>query len=781
MITLEQELESNPYPSPETEVIGVDIETEQGLELELPERVVSTDYDPTILHDDESEFLLITVGTQPQLIRRREIEPSTIEVLEHLSDIDDPDVAKLITEALPELPPTNIPTDIAESLMTHGIAVEIQPDESFQVYQRINATDVTETELTFSLPSDEVQNPTPEAEVQRLTSEPVAVIKIEETKATFGNEYEYTLQLVKTEHGNFELHFNGKPFEVTNPAIIEAIIEQLLTDGRMDETEDSEDLGFRRETNYRLLGDPTVLEVGQSLEVLVQSRMIELVAPLEYPDTTDETSNNAGQQMPVGINISTDSSEEEPLSIIEVDTALPSPESPFSDWLFTDEGPLSYMTTSDTLNPLNLHKSIQAEQVDALIALTLMPEPTLISIEQAIANSDPMHLSTRPHINHNSTLYKSEEQPEELSQLVNQLIVVQQSKEIPVVVTRELQISALPAEHLSELPEHPEPIIRPALPNEDRVATIRTAPQHTVPIPQEISRITIQKANVEYVDTSPMIKQSRRISGPKPPKSPPKQYVPMPTSLAMRNNAQADIRHQRNELRIVKANAVVESTAQDNQAMSTVEASVAQAAKDQVQTIRHEKRTEKRATISTRKEARFVRSERRVSMQEERFSGKEREAIATHRASITTQQQQVASAHQNHHHHQRERRRSSGKQQANRHQQQNLAQGEVETALSLFQSFHSQFESRSRFANISSAIELRALSNGTLLREQIRPLSQFYQRLGTGVAQTPGLSSVRVVIDEDQVSIQRTNDDIVSFMKLVDSIGQHSFQLRRAK
>jgi hypothetical protein len=296
---------------------------------------------------------------------------------------------------------------VTESLRDHGVAllpntlIADQPLKLLMMGE--NGRDVLQVEVpSTSFSSDQTKD---EQIMDELSSSekmftPLDKIKIEDTLSTVGIKYELKMQLVRTETG-FQFYIDGKP----HPGIrhddprIQLAIDQLLRTGLA--TDSIEENGFLTDLEYSCIGDPSSLEIGQSIEVILHS-----------------------QSNPIEVKLSEVSDDElEVSSLEEISTEINNPNiaeiddwnlknnndgDDFSDWLFADnelliDEPLEQSSSSPLTNAICDAKERQEQLVSQPIQKTptvslkvdiIQPQKIIVLTEHSVQNLQPVDKTT---------------------------------------------------------------------------------------------------------------------------------------------------------------------------------------------------------------------------------------------------------------------------------------------------------------------------------------------------------------------------------------------------
>lgn len=323
-----------------------------------------------------SHYLLQNEIGEHQLFEASLTEESQRESLEILSATDDPELRSLLIDELglksawQEIWPPKTRQSTIESLTLYSVAIapNTSPEQrslSILVLAE-NGRDVSQLEIPhISFSSDD------EAFIEELEQQDV-----EQARQEIGTST-YSVQLMRT-HEGFVFYKDGIPqvgIDQSDPRI-QAAIDQLLNQGMAVDIEEIESARIRIETTYRCNGDPTTLEIGQFIDVDIESIPFPIeeeeqgVIDDDYDDqipneTTYEKHRNMATPSPI---------------VSENQSDIPT----YDDWFFTINWAIEGYSESPTESPvaattkpfvLIQHEAIPAPPHPPLLILSRQGSP----------------------------------------------------------------------------------------------------------------------------------------------------------------------------------------------------------------------------------------------------------------------------------------------------------------------------------------------------------------------------------------------------------------------
>jgi hypothetical protein len=256
-----------------------------------------------------SYYLIKDENQVPQLFEASLTEPSQQASLSALITTEDSDMRRLLLDQLGlqlshnETWLQKDTTIAAASLVEHGVAL-IEEDEIARSLTVLvleeNGRDVSRVEIPhISFSEDEVVEPESALDgteiqnvEQSLTPSNQESDSTERIQNQEVGESHYRIQLMRTSDG-FMFFQDGIPQPGVDQADqrIQSAIQELLAQGSAFDAENLESAGIRIETTYQCIEDPNTLEIGQCIDVDINS----IIIPLEKME--DEVfSDDSGEE-----------------------------------------------------------------------------------------------------------------------------------------------------------------------------------------------------------------------------------------------------------------------------------------------------------------------------------------------------------------------------------------------------------------------------------------------------------------------------------------------------
>ncbi len=764
---------ATPQPDIETELFAAPIEQselldtpEHGREIflapEIPRPIEAalellrryrTDTEP----DDQDEpdpawpithYLMAGEDGEPRLYEATLTEESQHESLETAASASDPDIrALLLVElAVPEVEDAAL-ASAAESLARYGVALETQHDENAalpsihllaldadrRTVRRLQLPPIAlpgdDAEVDHGITEEVAESMPSETPVDATVADPtletesIEYATPEDAEEERSKEYAYTLQLMRAETG-FEFWMNGQPMNIdhADPRIQEAIAS-LRESGTAITTD--EECGFRTTVEYRAVGNPSMLEVGQAIDIEVISTSVPVEEPrVEISDDDDSVLYDEDDDDEESIPATTVAPFMAAAEPVLPEPTTPVPEADLSVWLsFLGDGAEMAMSTPAIQEPAQIAAGVVRPHPvrQERAAGTFAIPSSAVSTEQPARAS--LHLESEPVTDDSETVGVIE--PVAIQSVVLEDLAVRPT-DSQLLKPQELEINpAQPADttpisvraeagHVFRVMHQAEqrPSLAPFTPEPTPRAEQPANPPSSEPILRELDTPTPPKTLPSLVtnESTAQVQRQERIASTVTAQSS-AEVIRNEAAMVARTDIRASVKatHHETGRTATEQPATQRETTQIKQSSRRMRAQPASRSDVTSADRSHTESTHRaRTQIATadRQESRTVRAQQVRSAPARQSAS----ASDTVRTSATTTNAERA-----------QHTRRSTKQQA-QHQAIQLPTGQAETTQSVLQAALAHLDGSG--TDQEPQLRLDQASDVPILREQIRPLSQ---------------------------------------------------------